>query len=576
MGGGDRGRLIRLALGEAGRALRGAAAASLRRVALIRAPTPTRVLIAPHDLRTSDPTAASDIYAGRFIFAGQAVQTGGGSPFTMPLPSAAWGAALYGFGWLRHLRAADTVLARQNARALIDEFLRVPPADRRLARTSSVLARRLISFLNGSPLILEGADHAFYQRYLRALGQIVRAIEVRLAAGLPPVDRLNALIALAYAGLCCEGLDPVLRRATRGLERELDTQILPDGGHASRNPRVLAELLLDLLPLRQTYAGRRLDPPGALIGAIDRALPMLRLFRGGDGSLAHHNGTGASAADHVATLLVYDAHGRALQHAPYAGYGRLEAGSTLLVADVGGPPPLPLSAEAHAGCLSFELWSGAHRIVVNCAAPPSPPPAVQAARHTAAHSTATLADSSSARFLSPDSVLRRWLLRRLGPVILEGPSVLVVTRDGTASIGAGHDGYRARLGLVHERRWRLLDDGARLLGEDLFRRDPGAGAAGAVVRFHLHPQVSTSRAGDAVVLTLVHGERWRFEAWGAAIALEESVFFAAPEGARRTEQITLNAGPGTEAVRWCFERLDGPAPTGQGDLFADHASGEGP
>ena len=70
-----------------------------------------------------------------------------------------------------------------------------------------------------------------------------------------------AAIALCYAGLCCEGLEKTLRRATRLLVRELDRQILADGGHASRNPRILVELLFDLLPLRQMYASREIDTP---------------------------------------------------------------------------------------------------------------------------------------------------------------------------------------------------------------------------------------------------------------------------------------------------------------------------
>ena len=317
MGREDRWRVARLALVESARAIRETGARAARRLGQIRAPQPTRVLIAPHDLRTSDPTAAADIYAGRFIFAGQAVHTGGASPFAVPPPSASWGEALYGFGWLRHLRAADTVLARQNARALLDEFLSRPPADPGLARRPSVVARRVISLLGGSPLILDGADHAFYHRFLRAMGGAVRDIDAAVAAGLRPHDRLVALIALAYAGLCCDGLDAVLARTTRLLERELDRQILPDGGHASRSPKLLVELLLDLLPLRQTYAGRRLDPPDALGRAIDRALPMLRLLRHGDGSLSHVNGIGASAADHVATLLIYEeSRGGPPRHAP--------------------------------------------------------------------------------------------------------------------------------------------------------------------------------------------------------------------------------------------------------------------
>lgn len=562
MGEVDRGRLYRLALGEAARALGGAVAAAARRLSVIRAGRPTRVLIAPQDLRTSDPTAATAIYAGHFVFAGRAVAVGGASPFAAPPPSAAWAEALYGFGWLRHLRAADTVLARQNARALIDEFLTRSPADPRLAHGTSTVARRLISFLSQSPLILEGADHAFYQRYLRAVAGAVRELEVAVAAGPPPKDRLAAVIALAYAGLCCEGYDALLRRATRLLERELGRQLLADGGHASRNPDQLLQIVLDLLPLRQSYARRRLDPPEALSRAIDRALPMLRLFRHGDGSLSHFNGMGASAVDHLATLLVYDdPAARAMQHAPHSGYERLEAGKTLLVADIGRPPPIPFSAAAQAGCLSFELSSGPHRLIVNCGAPRGPHQAVQAARATAAHSTATLAGLSSCQFLGgKGGLLHRWLVRRWGCAVVAGPERVTLDRarrEGCALVAASHDGYRARLGLVHERRWELSSDGTYLLGEDVFRPDPGAAAVEAAIRFHLHPAVRSRPTEEGtILLTLPNGEEWRFSAWGAELHLEESVFFAASEGARRTEQIVLVARTDApEGVRWRVERL---------------------
>ena len=73
----DRWRLYGLALHEAGRALRGQIA---RRRIRIRTPVPTRLLYAPQDLRTADPTVATDIYAGFFVFAGRPLATGGRSP----------------------------------------------------------------------------------------------------------------------------------------------------------------------------------------------------------------------------------------------------------------------------------------------------------------------------------------------------------------------------------------------------------------------------------------------------------------------------------------------------------------
>ena len=560
----DRWRLYGLALREAGRALQGSLGP--RRRFLGR---PVRILIAPQDLRTSDPTAAGEIYAGTFAFAGRAVSTGGRSPFAIDPPTRAWGEALYGFGWLRHLRAAETALARANARALVAEFAARRPRHRALARSTPVLARRTLSFLAQSPLLLEGADHVFYQRFLRAIEQAARELAHAMRFASQPRHRLAAAIALCYAGLCCEGLERLLRHATRVLARELDRQILPDGGHRSRNPQVVIELLLDLLPLRQTYASRSLEPPSALTGAIDRMLPILRLLRHGDGALARFNGMGASAADELATLLMYEgARGRAMRRAPHAGYERLEAGETVLLAEVGPAPPVDDAAEAHAGCLSFELSSGAQAIVVNCGAARSGAEETRlAARSTAAHSTATVGETSSGRLLSRQGwLLERWiaawLIRRLGHAVIRGPRVVPVEReerpreDGTQHLQASHDGYRA-LRITHARRWRLTSEGARLDGEDSFARaDAGAGEP-ATIRFHLAPGVRASRVeGGAVLLVLPSREAWQFAAEGVDAGLEESVFFAGSDGMRRTEQIVLNLDTAaTPQVRWRFERL---------------------
>ena len=54
------------------------------------APVPTRLLFAPQDLRTADPTIATDIYSGFFAFSGRAITTGGRSPFAFTPPSRAW------------------------------------------------------------------------------------------------------------------------------------------------------------------------------------------------------------------------------------------------------------------------------------------------------------------------------------------------------------------------------------------------------------------------------------------------------------------------------------------------------
>ena len=279
-----------------------------------------RLIIAPHDLRTADATRAAEIYAGRFVFAGKIVTCHGRSIFDLDPPSEDWEVALLGFGWLRHLRAADTALTRANARSLVDDWISNTARKRAIGRRADVLARRVISLLSQAPLVLGDTDGKFYRRYLRGLTREIRYLRYTMLDIPDGVPRLQVLIALCYASLCLANQARHIRVATRKLSDELQRQILPDGGHISRNPGALIDLLIDLLPLRQTFAARNIAPPPALLNAIDRMMPMLRFFRHGDGSFALFNGMSNAPSDLLATLLAYDdTRGVPMASMPHAG-----------------------------------------------------------------------------------------------------------------------------------------------------------------------------------------------------------------------------------------------------------------
>ena len=527
-----------------------------------------RLIIAPHDLRTADATRAAEIYAGRFVFAGKIVTCHGRSIFDLEPPSEDWEVALLGFGWLRHLRAADTALTRANARALVDDWISNSVQKRRpIGRRADVLARRVISLLSQAPLVLGDTDGKFYRRYLRGLTREIRYLRYTMLDIPDGVPRLQVLIALCYASLCLANQARHIRAATRKLSDELQRQILPDGGHISRNPGALIELLIDLLPLRQTFAARNIAPPPALLNAIDRMMPMLRFFRHGDGSFAMFNGMGSTSSDLLATLLAYDdAHGAPMANMPHTGFQRLDAGTTTVIMDTGPPPPPSVSQDAHAGCLSFELSSGASRIIINCGMPATGRDNWRPfARGTAAHSTLTYHDTSSCQFVELSAMKR--LLQ--GAPVVSGPTTVESYREAVANgvlLTTSHDGYVPRFGVVHRRVLMVAPDGSRLDGEDTVSPAPGARIKGSetdyALRFHLHPAVKASRLSDArgVMLVLPNRDVWTFEALDDKVDLEDSVFLAGNDGPRRTAQIVIRQDSRhAPSIRWSFVRSSAAA-----------------
>jgi uncharacterized heparinase superfamily protein len=528
-----------------------------------------RLLIAPQDLRTADATRASEIYSGRFAFAGKVVLCDRRSPFETTPPSDEWAVILLSFAWLRHLRAADSAITRANARALIDDWINLQGTFHPLGWRLDILTRRILCWLSQAPFVLQDADPKFYRRFIRSLSRQVRYLRRSLKHSRDGVPRLQAIIALNTASLCMQGQGRSLRGNARRLIEELNAQILPDGGHISRNPGALIEILADLLPLRQLFFARNLQPPQSLNNAIDRMMPMLRFFRHGDGNFAQFNGMGATPIDLLATVLAYDdARGSPLSNAAHSGYQRLEAGQTALIIDTGRPPPVTLSQEAHAGCLAFEMCWKQHRLIVNCGLPNvNRETWRQVARATPAHSTATLNDRSSCQFMESAAVKR--LLS--GIPIAAGPREVTTHREEHEDeivLRASHDGYLSDCGLIHTRELRLSIDGRALDCEDTFappegRSVPPKAGDEYAIRLHLHPGIKASRLSDGrgVILLLPDKDVWTFGTFADSVQLEESVFLSATEGPRRTVQIVIYGhARATPTARWTLRHSPPTAP----------------
>ena len=535
-----------------------------RRAALLRLrafrhtiQAPERLIVAPTDLRAIDSHVADEIMNGRFPLAGRMLETNGKSPFAFTLPSRAFANRLHGFGWLRHMRAYKSDRASLIARSIVDSWLSLHSGRiEGVAWEIDVTAQRVIAWLSHSPVVLHNADRGFYRRFMRSLAFQVRYLR-RMAPYAPAGEVLFRLrIALAMASISMPMRAGALRKAALALDNEFDLQILPDGGHISRNPRAGLELLLDLLPLRQTYVNLGHDLPQKLISGIDRMYPALRFFRHQDGDLALFNGATSTLANELMSVLRYDeTAGQPFKAMPHSRYQRLAAGKTVVIADTGTPPIGPLSRTAHAGCLSFEMSSGRHRFIVNSGSPKfAGKRYVQMARTTATHSTVTLNDTSSSHF-SPSEFLGHVMTDMVDTVTVERAE----TEDGRDGLKMVHDGYLRDFGVLHERELSMNSAGAIIAGRDRLIL-PGEKVSDeplkAAVRFHIHPSINLKQNDrESILLTAPDGESWLFSSPGNEVLISEDIFFADASGICGSDQIEIDFDFAEKPeIRWFLSR----------------------
>lgn len=521
--------------------------------------TPQRLIVAPTDLRAVDSHIADEIIHDRFPLAGRMLETRGESPFALDLPSRAFALRLHSFSWLRHMRASQDERAFDKTREIVKDWIAAHGSSiHGLAWDADIIAQRIIAWLSHSPVILKGAEHGFYRRFLKSLAFQIRYLRHIAATTRDGEVRLRVRVALAVSSVSMTVQPSVLRRAARDLDRELDRQILPDGGHCSRNPRVGLELLLDLLPLRQTYVNLGHDVPSRLIPAIDRMYPALRFFRHQDGDLALFNGATSTLANELMCVLRYDeSAGAPFKALPHMGYERLSNGPSIVIVDTGRPLSIDLSATAHAGSLSFEMSSGRNRFIINSGAPKFAGERFhQLARTTAAQSCVTLNDVSSARTARS---------RYLGPIWIGGVTEVKSekrrTELGHEGLKALHDGYLKLFGLLHERDIEMNANGTLIRGRDRFIKpdgtDPGPDDKNvATARFHIHPQILIGRRSDfEVMLKAPDGECWSLSTIDTKIEVEDDVFFADPSGLRPSSQVSVRfALKDQPEIQWVLSR----------------------
>lgn len=532
---------------------------------------PTAVVFEPTDFHIADPTIAEDIYDGHISLAGVSFNIGANSPFGVAPPNQDWYEELISFAWLRHFKALDSPIALLQAKALFMDWLYSDGYSKRHNWRAAITAKRLIAMLSHASILQGDGSEISDQVFFKTLDQHVQILIHSYKNAKHSKDRLDIAIALCFAKNCLNDDYPFKIKDARVeamLEAQLNLQILPDGGHISRNPDILLDIMLDLIPLKTCYTAQKKPVPMALQNAIDRIIPVLHFFCHPDGNFIQFNGAGPT--DWAAFLSIFDAEGEGLKpptQAPHSGYYRLYAPDLQLTIDAGETPEAQYSTTAHAGPLAIEISSGGQRLVVNCgAAPKYDYNWFTITRSTAAHSTLSINNESTAILKLPN-----WLSSRIGSQIFHGHHKMPVSigklndeADGTgAQITATHDGYVSRFGLLHQRQITFSENGDLITGTDILSpKKSGDKFKGKThpfdIRFHLHPNVETqlSRDGHSVLLTLPNQDMWQFLSTFATFKLEPSVYLGESHEKKKTSQIVISGEVLDHAeAKWQFRKI---------------------
>ncbi|MFC7292461.1 heparinase II/III family protein [Hirschia litorea] len=487
------------------------------------------------------------------------------APWGPPFPSVHFGDRIHRFQWLRDL-LANGEEGEKRARSLTVSWVKAFGKWDDNAWRVNVTADRVINWFSAAPIIISPVSGETKASILECLARQVRHIFLSYENVSSLRGRFRCALALTIAGVCLPDAEEYLETGLQNLEKEVDIQLLKDGGHVTRSPSRLAEMLIDLNIAEDLLLRMGKEAPAFLSKAQMRMQNMLKFLQTADGGFIVANSS-SDGWDGLAkaALAPFGEGGGKFAFAQQTGFHRIQAGSLALYMDTGASESGKHTELSSASCLSIHVMDGPHRIITSMGAHPDLDPVwTFAARQTAASSTLELDGLNSARFEKSEQT---GLHELIGPPLVSAKRL----EEGDQYLIEGqHSGWRQSHGLVHRRRLYVSKDGLRITGEDSVYRPlaetnpPPEDYIPCALRFQLHPNIGVEQGNSdkTVFLTVAQTDIvWKLRS-ELPIIVEQTAYTAG--GARRAAgQLIVYSkvnpiGDGTtlpNKLRWALSRI---------------------
>jgi hypothetical protein len=380
-----------------------------------------------------------------------------------------WTYNLNYFEWLQ-----DESVPTDDRLHTIYQYIKADPATGREPYPISLRNTNWIRFLSRHGIRDEQIDSFLYHSYRR----LAAFPEYHIAA--------NHLLENAFSlffGAHYFNRKQWHRLAERLLTRELNEQVLPDGGHYERSPMyhsIVLERLLQCCELIQS--SNRIADEGLHALILEKAgkmLGWLQAFLFADGSYAMVQDAAPGIARSPEALMRYaDELEIIVQPVTLkeSGYRLVKEQDWELLLNLGGPSPAYQPGHAHADALAFCLQANGRPLIVDTGIATYDAGAQRLwEKSTDAHNTIALENLSSSDI---------WHGFRVGRI-----AHVFITEETGQSITAHHDGYRY-MDVIHERKYSWTH--RKIIIEDTIKTKKGCKA---LLHLHFHPDVLLQQTG---------------------------------------------------------------------------------
>jgi uncharacterized heparinase superfamily protein len=337
--------------------------------------------------------------------------------------------------------------------------------------------------------------------------------------------------ALIFAGVYLEGIEAesYLKIGLDIYAKELDEQVLPDGGNFELTPMYHIIMLVDLFDLINLWSAY---PNKVNVSIVEKTkqiatkmLGWLKIMSHNDGEISFFNDTAFGIAPKSSVVLEYAtklelynpqvspvcSEKLSLFNLQNSGYVIVKSDEYSLIADLAQVGPSYQPGHAHADSLSYEFSLANQRVFVNSGISEYGLREERLRqRKTAAHNTVVVNNLDSSQVWSGFRVAKRAnILNRMVNCVV----------DNRVCFSAAHNGFKKQgVNCIHHRDW-LAENGSVTVTDRLI-----GNYKSALGYLHLHPEIEVVNITDVQILLASNDFNILIKFTGASVSIEDSTW----------------------------------------------------
>jgi len=429
---------------------------------------------------------------------------------------------LHSFLWLNLI---DRKNDGKSLQKIIDVWMSKHSKYKRNVWESSVLSKRIISWILNVDIILNNGSFYFKRNFLNSIIAQTNHLKKNIKFEKNYSKRVEILTALLISGLVFKEYINNFNTGIKELEKLVKNYFDNDGFPLTRNPSDLIFFSKYLMLCKECIKDAQQYVPEFLDTIIDKNLRCIKnILTPNNQTPLFNGGTEDNLEQFNKFLNELDYKSKDKKNI-IGGIHTFNIKDSAIFFDVGEPPKKSFSKSYQSGPLSFEYYLDGEKIITNCGFGSNiSSKAELLSRLTSAQSTLTLDDTSVTRFE------RNKLINRIFGNSIKNTFKInnldFVEDKNQIKFTASHNGYEKKFGCIHKREISVDKLNGKLIGCDEIIKKKDGKPLNYSLRFHLYPGLTAVKTmgGNSVLIQISKKKSLIFTIIDGSILLEKSIF----------------------------------------------------